>query len=174
MCSSQQAVVRPAQLAVPWLPGTLLGVGLGGFVDGIVFHQLLQWHHMLSARHGFAPTTVENLKENTLADGLFHGLTWTAVAIGLWLIWRRRRAAWQWAGTGRALIGWMLVGWGSFDVVEGVVDHEILGIHHVRDDVENHLPWDLGFLALGALLILVGLLLARSSGQTAEPDNSMV
>jgi uncharacterized membrane protein len=30
------------------LPATILGVGLGGFVDGIVLHQVLQWHHLLS------------------------------------------------------------------------------------------------------------------------------
>jgi uncharacterized membrane protein len=28
--------------------GVLLGLGLGGFVDGIVLHQILQWHHMLT------------------------------------------------------------------------------------------------------------------------------
>ncbi len=28
--------------------GLLLGIGMGGFVDGIVFHQLLQTHSMLS------------------------------------------------------------------------------------------------------------------------------
>src|SRR5215212_10407320 len=27
-------------------PGVVLGLGLGGFVDGIVLHQVLQWHHM--------------------------------------------------------------------------------------------------------------------------------
>ncbi len=31
------------------LPGIVLGVGLGGFVDGILLHQLLQWHHMLTS-----------------------------------------------------------------------------------------------------------------------------
>ena len=30
------------------LAGILLGVGLGWFVDGIVLHQILQWHHMLT------------------------------------------------------------------------------------------------------------------------------
>ena len=30
--------------------GLVLGLGMGGFVDGIVFHQLLQTHNMLSAR----------------------------------------------------------------------------------------------------------------------------
>ena len=72
-----------ARRAGAWLPVLLLGIGLGGFVDGILFHQILQWHHMLTAR-GFPPTTVENLKENTFADGLFHGLTWVAIAVGLW------------------------------------------------------------------------------------------
>jgi uncharacterized membrane protein len=32
-----------------WIPpGLLLGAGLGGFFDGILFHQLLQWHNMVS------------------------------------------------------------------------------------------------------------------------------
>src|SRR4051794_35429080 len=38
--------LRPARLR---LPGTILGVGLGGFVDGILLHQILQWHHMLTS-----------------------------------------------------------------------------------------------------------------------------
>jgi uncharacterized membrane protein len=31
----------------PRTPSFLLGVGLGVFLDGIVLHQVLQWHHML-------------------------------------------------------------------------------------------------------------------------------
>ena len=33
--------------ALRW-PGWLLGFALGGFADGILFHQVLQWHHLLS------------------------------------------------------------------------------------------------------------------------------
>jgi len=132
-------------------------------VDGIVLHQILQWHHMLTGRAGFAPTSVDNLKENTVADGLFHAFTWLAVACGIWLLWRRDKGSWRWAESGHALTGWIIVGWGAFNLVEGIVDHEILGIHHVRDDVANHLPWDLGFLGFGALLVLLGLALARAS-----------
>lgn len=32
----------------PMAAGILLGLGLGGFFDGIVLHQILQWHHMLT------------------------------------------------------------------------------------------------------------------------------
>jgi uncharacterized membrane protein len=160
-----------ARRAGAWLPGLLLGIGLGGFVDGILLHQILQWHHMLTAR-GFPPTTVENLKENTFADGLFHGLTWVAIAIGLWLLWRRDRERWTWADSGRAFAGWMLVGWGLFNLVEGIIDHHILTIHHVRDDVADHLPWDLGFLGLGALLVIVGFLLVRQRRSRGSVERS--
>ncbi|CAN5144929.1 hypothetical protein BH20GEM2_BH20GEM2_21480 [soil metagenome] len=93
-----------------WLPGLLLGVGLGGFVDGIVFHQILQWHHLLSARSGLEPVTLGNLEHNTLADGFFHAFTWVAVVLGLWFLWRRQEEWWSGTDSGRALLGWILVG----------------------------------------------------------------
>ena len=74
----------------------LLGLGLGGFVDGIVLHQVLQWHHLLTSA-GFPATTVANLELNTLADGLFHATTWIVTVAGLALLWeaaRRRHVRW--------------------------------------------------------------------------------
>ncbi|HEX8582078.1 MAG TPA: DUF2243 domain-containing protein, partial [Acidimicrobiales bacterium] len=114
----------------------VLGVGLGGFVDGIVLHQLLQWHHLLSATGDHPVDTVDGLEANTLADGLFHVLAWLATAAGVALVWRAaRRGATTWSG--RVILGWALVGWGLFDLVEGVVDHHLLGLHHVREGVPN-------------------------------------
>jgi uncharacterized membrane protein len=151
----EEAVTRPRA------PGILLGIGLGGFLDGIVLHQLLQWHHMLTSEGSYPSDTVAGLETNTLWDGLFHVSTWVAVAVGLWLLWQRTEK-WRWAISGRAFVGWMLVGWGLFNVVEGVVDHHILTIHHVREGVSNQWAYDLAFLAFGALLIIGGYLLARS------------
>lgn len=142
------------------VPGVLLGLGLGGFVDGIVLHQILQWHHMLTSEGSYPKTTVAGLEANTLADGLFHASTWILAAVGVWLLWRAARTHGG-VGPGRVLAGWMLVGWGMFNLVEGLVDHQILGIHHVRPG-ENELAWDLGFLALGAALLTGGWLLARN------------
>jgi uncharacterized membrane protein len=147
----------------PRLPGILLGIGLGGFVDGIVLHQILQWHHMLSSEGSFPKTTVGGLEDNTLADGLFHAGTWIAVAIGIYVLWRRT-SEWQWAVSGRALLGWMLVGWGVFNVVEGLVNHHILGLHHVREGTGiDETAWDVGFLAFGVLLIVAGWVLASAA-----------
>ena len=143
--------------------GMLLGLGLGGFVDGIVLHQILQWHHMLTDygdHASFPQATVRSLQENTLWDGLFHASTWIFVVAGVYLMWRVLAAGHRL--TWRSLTGLLLVGWGVFNLVEGIVDHHLLTIHHVRDDVSNPLPWDLGFLALGVLLVVGGLALHRS------------
>jgi uncharacterized membrane protein len=139
----------------------LMGLGLGGFVDGIVLHQILQWHHMLTGERGGEPmATVAGLQANTLADGFFHVATWIMVAVASWLFLR----AWQegeMAPPWRAHFGMLLAGWGVFNVVEGLVDHQLLGIHHVRDDLGAPIGWDLGFLLLGVLLVVGGLALAR-------------
>jgi uncharacterized membrane protein len=163
--------MAPEDVTRPRAPGVLLGIGLGGFVDGIVFHQILQWHHMLSSEGGYPPTTVAGLETNTVWDGLFHAFTWVAVAVGIWILWRRT-TEWRWAFSGRALVGWMLVGWGLFNLVEGTVDHQLLGVHHVRDDLGGPLSWDLGFLAFGALLFLAGCLLARSDVDRQRPEGA--
>jgi uncharacterized membrane protein len=155
--------------STPKLPGFLMGVGLGGFVDGIVLHQILQWHHLLTGDNGGKPAdTVAGLEANTLADGFFHVATWVVVVIAMLMtvrLWQRGELAPPWRGH----IGMLLAGWGVFNVVEGVIDHHVLGIHHVRDDLGAPIGWDLGFLALGALLIVVGPVLARSGkrGHTA-------
>ncbi len=78
------------------LPGIVLGVGLGGFVDGILLHQLLQWHHMLtSTNHDrigvkyYNPHTVSGLEMNTVWDGIFHTVCWVAVILGLGILYSR-------------------------------------------------------------------------------------
>jgi uncharacterized membrane protein len=136
--------------------GLLLGVGLGGFVDGIVLHQILQWHHMLTSEGSHPATTVAGLEANTLADGLFHAAAWIATLAGLVLVWRASKRP-----PARHLVGLMLAGWGAFNLVEGVVDHHLLTLHHVNSG-DAELAFDLGFLALGAALLVGGSMLARS------------
>jgi uncharacterized membrane protein len=150
------------------LPGIVLGAGLGGFVDGIVLHQILQWHHLLTGTEEYPATTLEDLEVNTLWDGLFHLATLILVAAGLALLWRARGSG-QNVGSGRVLVGWALVGWGLFNLIEGIVDHHILGIHHVRSG-PNELLFDVAFLAFGAVLVLVGYRLATSKRTNARRD----
>ncbi|MBD2095295.1 DUF2243 domain-containing protein [Trichocoleus sp. FACHB-591] len=142
--------------------GVLFGLGFSGFFDGVVLHQILQWHHMLTSA-GYADTTVAGLKLNTLADGLFHVVTYAFTLSGLVVLWRaleRGNLAWS----SKVFGGALLIGAGTFDVVEGIIDHHILGIHHVKSG-PNELAWDLAFLALGATLAILGWLLLRAGQQ---------
>ncbi|HVL14584.1 MAG TPA: DUF2243 domain-containing protein [Gemmata sp.] len=150
--------------------GLLLGVGMGGFVDGILFHQILQWHNMVSAKYptaGSVPLTGQdtetlrrNVEVNMFWDGVFHAFTWTMNLLGLQLLFAAgRRADVPWSR--RTLVGAMLLGWGTFNFVEGVVDHHLLHVHHVREDLGES-AWDYAFLASGVVLAGVGWLLLRA------------
>ena len=66
--------------------GTLLGIGMGGFVDGILFHQILQWHQMLSSI--IPPTDLVAAKVNMVWDGMFHAIMWVTTMTGILLFWR--------------------------------------------------------------------------------------
>lgn len=154
-------------------PALLLGLGLGGFVDGIVLHEILQWHHMVSHVDDYPVDTLAGLKVNVLADGFFHVGTWVLVWAGTLqtlIAWRKGQLAPTWTFH----FGLLLAGWGIFNVVEGVIDHQILGIHHVRDDLGAPLSWDIGFLIFGALLIATGWALYRRGVHTLESRSHRV
>jgi uncharacterized membrane protein len=145
----------------PVSAGILFGLGLGGFFDGIVLHQVLQWHHMLTSA-GYPADSVENLKINTLWDGVFHASTYVFVVLALVILWRHARTRHiRWSG--KLLPGTILMGFGLFNLVEGIVDHHWLGLHHVNETVprDQWIFWDLGFLAWGAVMLIGGFLLVR-------------
>ena len=152
----QQGVSSTLPPRFPLGAGILLGLGLGGFFDGIVLHQILQWHHMLSSA-GFPANNVRDLQINTFADGLFHASTYVFVVWGLFWLWRTaRRPHFLWSAA--MLFASMLMGFGIFNVVEGVVDHHLLGIHHVNETVPaaQWIYWDLAFLLWGLAMLAGG------------------
>ncbi len=151
--------------------GVLLGLGLGGFFDGIVLHQILQWHHMVSSVADYPVTTVDGLEANTLGDGLFHAATYLFTAVGVFLLWRGLRyPSGPWST--KLLVGLLLMGWGTFNLVEGVTDHLILGVHHVNQTAPRSqwVWWDLVFLVWGAAMLVGGWLLARSGERQSSPS----
>ncbi|KAA0683617.1 DUF2243 domain-containing protein [Roseomonas genomospecies 6] len=145
---------------LPWA-GYLLGFGLGGFFDGILLHQVLQWHHLLSAVESSA---VQDIRVQILADGLFHLMMYIVAGGGLWLLWRNRRA---FAGPGvdRRLFASALIGFGVWHIVDGILSHWILGIHRIRMDAANPLVWDLlWFVLFGVVFVAAGWWLRRGGG----------
>jgi uncharacterized membrane protein len=141
-----------------WLTaGVVLGVGLGGFADGIVLHQIAQWHNMGSAV--LPPVTMSAMSQNMVWDGLFHLATWTITLLGVFMLWKDARTGTA-VESASAFAGQLIFGWGAFNLVEGIVDHHILNLHHVRD-MPAHVPaYDWVFLAVGGVgLIALGLTL---------------
>jgi uncharacterized membrane protein len=138
------------------VPAFITGMGLGAFIDGIILHQVLQWHHLVSA---YTPDDdLAGLERNTFWDGVFHVAAWWLVLGGLLWLWRRRAATPGLPLGG--LVGTMLIGWGVFNVVDQLVFHMALGAHHIRM-VENYQVYDWSFTALGVALAALGWLLLR-------------
>jgi uncharacterized membrane protein len=138
----------------------LLGIGLGAFFDGIVLHQIAHWHQMLSAR--VPPETVAAMQRNMTADGWFHLVAWVVTLAGVLVLWSAVRGAGRLPAT-RTLLGYMLAGWGAFNLVEGIIDHHILELHHVRDLPAHIAFYDWAFIILSGGLVFVGLALRDAS-----------
>ena len=142
-------------------PAVLVGIGVAGTLDEIVLHQLLRWHHLYDRGSQAA---------GQIADGLFHLGSTAALVIGLVLLVQRWRTGpgplWQ------AVAG-ILVGAGGFNLYDGTIQHKLLGLHQVRAGAPNNLPYDLVFIGLAAVMLLVGLLLLRVAGSpSAAPSEN--
>jgi uncharacterized membrane protein len=138
------------------LPALLLGFALGGFFDGILLHQILQWHHLLSG-------VVDDgrLRFHMLWDGLFHAAHYLLALAGLWLLLARRRNA---PVAGAVLAGGALIGFGAWHLLDAVLNHWILGLHRIRQDVAEPLPWDLLFFGLGGAAVALGTWVGSQRG----------
>jgi len=135
-----------------------LGFALGGFFDGVLLHQILQWHHLLSLA-----AAVSDLRLQVLWDGYFHGLMYVIAVAALWGLWRAQRRGEDLEG--RVLAGTLLTGFGAWHVIDAVASHWLLGLHRVNLQSPNPLMWDLIWLgAFGLLPLAAGALLVRRGG----------
>lgn len=134
------------------LPGALLGIGLMGAIDEIVFHQLLQWHHLFVHAHSFW---------QIFSDGVFHAFTTAMLVVAAVIVWRRRRRLAE-VVTGRPLVAAALLGMGGFQLFDGTVNHKLLQLHPVRVGATDQLPYDAGWIGSALVLLAVGAWAWRS------------
>lgn len=124
------------------LPAFALGVGLGAFVDGMVLHMVL----------GLFPTL------NVVWNRLLDLLAWFATAVGIVLLWRGGLQGA--APSPRQLAGGILAGFALFNLVEGLIDRHLLGLDRLRS-APAAMPWTVGVLLASALLLAIGIAVAR-------------
>ncbi|MYL70463.1 DUF2243 domain-containing protein [Halobacillus litoralis] len=139
--------------------GVLFGIGLAAFIDETIFHQLLRWHHFYDKS-----TTDIGL----ISDGFFHAFSWFATIGGLFLfadLKRRNRLS---------LIRWwggVLLGAGSFQLYDGIIQHKLMGLHQIRY-VENVIPYDLVWNLSAVVMIATGLFLLKRASKKGEPSHA--
>lgn len=126
----------------------MVGVGIMAAIDEIVFHQLLAWHH-------FYDRSTSQI--GLLTDGLLHAVELILIVAGFFMIAdlrSRQEFAARSAGAG------FFLGAGGFQLFDGIVNHKVLRLHQVRYDVDSLLPYDIAWVSVGALLLLIGAVLA--------------
>lgn len=156
----ESAVLGTRRRRWPW--ALLLGFAVGGFFDGILLHQILQWHHLLSLVPGVA-----SLRAQVVWDGYFHALMYLLALIATWGLWRSRGDN---AQMGHRILPSLLAGFGLWHVVDTVLSHWLLGIHRIRVDSPNPLLWDLVWLiAFGLAPLLLAWRLRRREGRIGRP-----
>lgn len=136
--------------------GALMGVGVAAFIDETVFHQLLHWHH-------FYDKSTPDI--GLVSDGFFHAGGWLAMVVGLFLFadLQRRKGT-----VPRRLWAGAFIGWGGFQLYDGLIQHKLLGLHQIRYNVDLT-AYDLIWNLSGGASLIVGiiLLLGNSRSVTA-------
>lgn len=138
----------------------ILGIGIGGFIDGIVLHQILQWHEMLSNK--LPPVNLIAKSVNMFWDGVFHAFTLLITIIGIFSLFNLLSRT-NVIISKRAFLGGMLLGWGLFNIVEGIIDHHLLKLHNVREHTNYIDAWNYGFLAVSLIMIILAVSVIQSS-----------
>ncbi|MBZ9677608.1 DUF2243 domain-containing protein [Mesorhizobium sp. ES1-1] len=140
-----------------WL---LLGFALGGFFDGIVLHQILQWHHLLSGLGGPAGS---DLRFQIVADGLFHLFMYVLAVLGTVLL-VSARAAGARPGLTTDILRLALIGFGVWHMVDAVLFHWLLGLHRIKMNSDVPLAWDVAWLAIFGIVPLLLMMVLPNRG----------
>jgi len=144
--------------------GILFGLGTVAFIDEVVFHQLLHWHH-------FYDLSTPSI--GLVSDGLFHAFSWFATVFALFLVADlRKRNAWD----KKRWFGAELVGAGLFNLYDGIIQHKMMRIHQIRYDVEI-IYYDVVWNVIAALILVIGLYILKknpsNSSRKAGEDNAL-
>jgi uncharacterized membrane protein len=154
----------PKQIKRTVWSGVLFGIGLAGFIDETLFHQLLHWHHFYDK---------STMTVGLVSDGFFHAGGFTCTVVGLFLMADALRC--------RGLVpkrwwGALLIGAGGFQLYDGIVQHKIFGLHQIRYHVTIW-PYDLTWNVAAAIFIIIGIVLMKGRADVAgraifssEPD----
>ena len=137
--------------------GILFGLGIVAFIDEVVFHQILHWHHF------YDKSTTEI---GLVSDGLFHAFRFFATVGSAFLMadLHRRHAFWL-----KRWLGGIFLGGGVFQLYDGTIQHKLMGLHQIRYNVEI-LPYDLVWNITAAIMIIGGIVLLKQTSTKSRGE----
>lgn len=141
--------------------GILFGFGVIAFIDEVVFHQLLHWHH-------FYDKSTSNI--GLVSDGLFHAFSFFATIGSSFMLadLRRRDAFWL-----RRWIGGVLLGSGSFQLYDGIIQHKLMRLHQIRYNVDIA-PYDWVWNLAALALLIAGIVITLQTNPKRKPPEGSV
>jgi uncharacterized membrane protein len=140
--------------------GFLFGLGLVSFLDEVVFHQILHWHH-------FYDKSMSDI--GLISDGLFHAFSWFATIGSLFMFADLRRLSALWL---TRWWGGVLLGAGAFQLYDGTIQHKLMRIHQIRYNVDI-LPYDLTWNISSIIIIAVGIMIIFRTRLKREPSEAI-
>lgn len=141
--------------------GILFGFGVIAFIDEVVFHQLLHWHH-------FYDKSTRDI--GLVSDGLFHAFSFFATIGSSFMLadLRRRNAFWL-----RRWVGGILLGIGSFQLYDGIIQHKLMRLHQIRYNVAIA-PYDWTWNLVALALLIAGIVITlQTSPRRMPPEGSI-
>jgi uncharacterized membrane protein len=133
-----RGVVRAAKIRTA---GILLGIGLGGLLEGIVLHPI--------------------------SDSWFQLALWLTSLTGVVALWSAVRGPGP-LPPGSVLTGYLFIGWGAFNLAEGLINHPVLRMPLAQVPLHE---W--GLLLVGGVgFVILGLLLRGSPAAPARERRS--
>nr|WP_195891649.1 DUF2243 domain-containing protein [Bacillus ndiopicus] len=132
--------------------GLMFGLGVVAFIDEVVFHQLLQWHHFYDK---------STAKIGLISDGLFHAFSFFATIGSAFLLADLHRKHGFWL---KRWLGGVFLGAGAFQLYDGIIQHKFMKLHQIRYNVDI-IPYDIAWNVIASLLIIIGIVLLVKTNQ---------
>lgn len=145
----------------------VFGFGFSGLIDVVILHHVFQLHHLVS---GIYPTnTLEGLRINILADGLFSIGMIIIGGIGAGVLWQSERRSTVPLAL-RPVAGAAVIGVGVFDLYDVLVDHIALGLHQPASQGGAYNPH---WAVISLLIIGAGFYVYRTGIRKTTVDESV-